>query len=336
MTYDLIVVGDGLAARVFLYNLNKCVKSRNSQIPNVLVISDNQSFAPCSLNSTATISTVGLQEGVGEHGDLLLRAYREFEDFTTVLPEGIVTKSKHYQVFMGDDLARFEGRYGEAINLGGNLRGAKGDSYLARPQALLEFLLQGSRSHLNIINSLDAVIALDHQGLIVTARGRLQAKRVLIAAGAAGEELLADTRDFGSSPKVGESIFGSYLEWECDNPCTHLGSSWQLGLSKFNVIYRELDQRLLLGGTTTKSVHCFHPIHMKTQYELAQQLLEGALPSFQSAAYRVGERSKLAGRRPFWGKVAGQTYAIRGFYKNGYTLAFLAARGLMELEDFAY
>lgn len=329
MTYDLIVVGDGLAARVFLYRFSGFIRQYNSQIPSVLVISDAQTYTPCSLKTTATISKVGMQPGVGEHGDLLLRAYDEFESFARELPAKIVTCAAHYQVFMGNmdkDEERFCRRYGTPSEISPGLRAVKGESYLADPVAMMNYLKSGSE--VTYVN--DSVLALDHSGVVMTLNGRYQAKHVLVAAGGAGEELLADSRNLGNSPSVGESVFGSYLEWEGTNPLPNLGESWQVALSKFNVLYRHLDQKLLLGGTTTKNIHCFHPVEMKEQYELAQEVLEGRLPCLNAAKHLVGERSKLAARRPFWGRVAGRIWAIRGLYKNGFTLAFLAARELLE------
>lgn len=341
MTYDLIVVGDGLAARVFLYELNKCVKSRGSQIPNVAVISDSSTFAPCSVNTTATICKVGLQEGVGEHGDRLLLAYECFESFlaeirSEVKSDEFCLGANHYQCFMGEGEDRFSARYGEISEVeisgakGATLfKASRGNSYLVSPLKLLSYLEENSSSHLNITRIKDRVIALNHLGTLVGSKSKYQTRCVLVAAGGAGEELLADTNEFGVSPKVGQSVFGSYLEWTTSNPIPSLGSSWQVGLSKFNVIYRQSDRKLLLGGTTTKNAHCFHPHHMMEQYLIAQKKLAQVLPAFDEAEFKVGERSKLAGRRPFWGEISGQTLAIRGLYKNGFTLSFLAAKELV-------
>ncbi len=333
MTYDLIVVGDGLAARVFLYQLSELLRESCAQIPSVLVISDNQSYTPCSLRTTATISKVGMQMGVGEHGDRLLRAYGEFENFARALAPGIVTQTRHYQVLMEDDPAnegRFHKRYGPTIVTSMGLKAAVGESYLVDPLALMNFLSSQSIFNDQLLHIKESVLALDHEGAVVTLRGRYQGKYIFVAAGAPGEELLADTRELGDSPAVGESVLGSYLEWSCDNPLADLGESWQVALAKFNVLYRHLDRRLLVGGTTTKNIHCFHPLEMKSQYDMAQEVLGAKLPPFSEASHLVGERSKLAGRRPYWGHITGRTWAVRGLYKNGFTLAFLAARELLE------
>jgi len=113
-----------------------------------------------------------------------------------------------------------------------------------------------------------------------------------------------------------------------------LGESWQFALSKFNVIYRAIDRTLMLGGTSTKGLQCFHPLDMREQYDLAKSVFKEALPEFNKAFFSCGERSKLPGRRTFWGQLEGSVYAIRGLYKNGFTLSFLAAHELLNDEKF--
>lgn len=335
MKYDLIIVGAGLAAKTFLLRLSILIRSGEyAQIPKVLVISEQRSYPTCSLNSTATVSKLGLQKGVGALGDQLLEAFEAFEEMLPEIRKDCFEKAVHYQILSGE-AHDFERRYGKTEALSKNLshlRAAKSENYLVCPDRLLKFMSEKAKEVLDYDELETSVRAVKENGEVITLGGKFEGERVLIAAGAAGEDLISDSfREI----KEGKLASGTFLSWSCENPLRELGPSWQLGIGKFNVIYRALDQILLLGGTNSGEISHTHLAHMKEQYDKANLILRGSLPAFGAAKFNVGERSKLSGRKTFWGPLPGHEniYAIRGLYKNGYSLSFLAAKNLLDQND---
>lgn len=338
MIYDLVVIGSGLAAKSFLLRWALMVRDElTAQIPSVLVLSSAPNYPLCSLNSTATIARIGLQAGVGKLGDQLLKAYGEWEVIMSEFGSEVYTQAQHYQLLL-DSKAQdsFTARYGEVTSMPApldHLKASVGQSYLVRPEALLSAMDECIQKYLPFTQQDELVLKVNPDGEVIGLGGRYQARQVVVAAGAAGEALLGDSFNSELSVPMGKLASGSYLEWQCPNPFKSLGSSWQLGIGKFNLIYRGLDGVLLLGGTNSGELSCFSALDMKAQYDLAQAQCLGQLPPFQQAQFKVGERSKLRMRMPFWGQVGAsdsRVYAIRGLYKNGYTLAFLAGLELAQ------
>ncbi|MGZ3807564.1 MAG: hypothetical protein ACXVCE_05720, partial [Bacteriovorax sp.] len=104
MTYDLIVVGNGLAAQTFLFELfnqqRKDVKSQNFSVAQIF----SEEIAPsCSLRTTATVSLSGIEEGVSALGDHLRESFFLFLEFVKKhSPQGVEAVNQ-YITFSSDD-----------------------------------------------------------------------------------------------------------------------------------------------------------------------------------------------------------------------------------------
>jgi hypothetical protein len=77
--FDLIVVGNGIAAQSFLWNLsNNANKSQNFSVAHVY----SHKIAPtCSMKSTATVSLNGIEDNVSPLGNDLRDSFFLFENF---------------------------------------------------------------------------------------------------------------------------------------------------------------------------------------------------------------------------------------------------------------
>jgi len=80
MTYDILLIGNGLSAKVFLFELlhSDEINCQNLAIAQVFC----ENLAPsCSLRSTASVSLNGIEEGISPLGDLLSKSFDSFVSF---------------------------------------------------------------------------------------------------------------------------------------------------------------------------------------------------------------------------------------------------------------
>ena len=73
--YDLTVVGNGIAANLFLIEY----LSKKSQ--NVLQVHSEDKTPPCSLSTTGTVVLDGVRMGVSPLGDLIYRSFDAFKNY---------------------------------------------------------------------------------------------------------------------------------------------------------------------------------------------------------------------------------------------------------------
>jgi hypothetical protein len=70
--YDLIVVGNGIAAQTFLFELFTKLDVKKRQNFSVAQIYSEDIALSCSLRTTATVSLNGIEEGVSDLGNFSL------------------------------------------------------------------------------------------------------------------------------------------------------------------------------------------------------------------------------------------------------------------------
>ena len=75
MIYDLVVVGNGIAAKLFLFELSKI---QNLQFSKILQIYSEEFAPPCSQSTTSIVSTFGIEK---PNTELAYKIYNGFQKF---------------------------------------------------------------------------------------------------------------------------------------------------------------------------------------------------------------------------------------------------------------
>ena len=138
--YDVIIVGDGIGARVLLHEM---AKSQFFLDKSILQIHNPTNFPLCSFNTTSVVSGGIHKKGLSPLGDLLVDSYDSFVSFWEKHPH-IADRSKQFYIFdenqeqkkkeqfltrYGDDFASFYGA--QAIDK---------ECYIVYPEKLMDCL----------------------------------------------------------------------------------------------------------------------------------------------------------------------------------------------------
>ena len=103
-------------------------------------------------------------------------------------------------------------------------------------------------------------------------------------------------------------------------------------MSEFNFVYRHLDQKVLIGGTTQSDGIFAKDWSSLIEYHQIIKDLIPNIPEFCNWCENTGTRQKGSKGRPYWGPCSNNPdihYEISNLYKNGFTLPFLAAKDLL-------
>jgi len=312
--YDMAVVGDGLGARLFLFFLAQ--KNYNGKI---LQIFQNEMYPPCSLNTTAMVSDLGIEKGVSEHGDLLLASFHDFISFKQKFNLAGVEKVRQIKILTKDENAeQFLKRYKQiqAVNFKTTSFPAATlhEAYIISPEIFLEELKKYYQklnlTKLNIPFKYDEKEKYPPLFLFAGAYPTLHYK------------------DFPTHQvfEKAQVVPGSYLIFK---NVDWYESSVVLGFSHFNIIYRRSEKLLLLGGTTSKLSQTLPDVNaLKSYYDEAKNYV--ALPDFSAAKMQTGLRHKGPKRQAFAGALNAQKtiFGVSGTYKNGWSLLFRFAHEL--------
>lgn len=338
-TYDLIIIGNGISSKTFCYYLSK---QENPFLKKVAVVSDSKMAPACSLSTTSIVSLFGTQKGLSDLGDLNVDSYKAFDSFVNEhKPEGVSSAKQFHLDSQGP--AALVKRFGNAkatsslcenIDLPQKIFMAQESSYVVYPKVFMEWLdkqinassiidLVTLSYHVRSINYIDDGVIVDN------GKEKLKAKILVLCSGAHTKinEVLYPKQKPVNNSKV---VSGSYIQF---NNVNWGKEDLIFTLNKTNLIYRHLDQVLLLGGT-----HCSFGVNLpyvrelKDSYEYFQNVLGGSLPwpSFKSGEFLTGLRHKGQKRRPFYGKLENNVYAQIGLYKNGFSYPFYMAPLLLK------
>jgi hypothetical protein len=315
--YDLMVVGDGLGARLFLFFL-----AQKQYSGKILQIFQNEQFPPCSLNTTAMVSDLGVEKGVSAHGDLLLQSYDCFIQFQKKYQLKGVEKVKQIKILTEtDDAEQFLRRYkmtGPIAFKNKTLEATVNhEAYIISPELFLNELKKCYQS-----------LNLTCQVSPFTFDQNEKYPSLYLFAGAFPSLHYKNFPDHQVYVKS-QVVPGSYLIF---NDIEWNGTSVVIGFSHFNVIYRRQDKILLLGGTTSKLSQTLPDVNaLKIYYDLAKTYID--LPDFSRAKMQTGFRHKGFKRQTFCGALNPQKtiYGVSGTYKNGWSLLFHFAQELSEL-----
>lgn len=331
MVYDLIVVGNGLAAQTFLYelfsHLNADVKkSQNFSIAQIF----SEEVAPsCSLRTTATVSLNGTEEGISELGDELRSSFFKFEQFFKQhQPDGVEEVSQLVTSTNDLDKARLIRRYkvlGPLTSplLKTEVSGVILDSYVLSPLVYTQWFSQKMSTN-TIIQKKNFVKKIEERadGLIhceLMDSEVLTARKIVLCTGAYAKvfsQFYPATQSIGCTSVVA----GSYFEKTIDLNIP----SFYLTIDGHNCIYRSSEKKLIIGSASSDgavSVSDFN--ELKTIVENFRKLVTFDLGPLQDFKAVSGLRHKGIRRRPVVSALNAEKsiYMISGFYKNGFTFS---------------
>ena len=332
--YDIIVVGNGLAANVFLNSLSESSMSNLK----ILQIFDETSHPACSTKTTAVVCLSGVKKGISELGDLIFDSYFKTVDFYNTSSSKGVFKGHSYQVcdeLQKDEFVRRFGSVDEFHDMAGRklskpLLGKKWDNYLISPTPFLEFLRNQVQQKIPLLEVKAGIVTQIGSDFLYIDGEEVSFKKLILCNGAYIKYEFFDLNsDLIGPTKV---VPGAYLQ--ADN--IDLGDeSFVISKKHANLIYRGFEKRLLIGGSTIKKEYGYQceTEEIEQQYQLYSAVFENmgmTLPSYDSFQLQFGLRHKGRQRMPYAGRLRGNVYAMMGLYKNGFTFPFLLADQLVQ------
>lgn len=335
MIYDLVVVGNGLAAQAFLFELFSHLNSDVKKYQNFSVAQIfSEEIAPaCSLRSTASVSLSGITTGISELGDDLSKSFYLFEKFIQNQNPSGVEKVKQIITFSNEgDQEKLIRRYQKLHPLSSplfdsSIEGVELDSYLVSPALYADwFNSRLSKEKIDRKKNFLQGLSLDEEGIIsceLLGKEQVQAKKIVLCTGAYAKifsQFYPQTTEFQATHVVA----GAYLEKSIALPVP----SFFITIDGHNLIYRNCDQALILGSASYKGALTAPDYsELKAIHELFSRSLKLSLGSFNDYKTVVGLRHKGKKRVPIAKALNSEksVYMINGFYKNGYSLPYLCA-----------
>ncbi len=308
---DLIIIGNGIAANCFLYELGR--QKRNLSVLKI----HNEKLAPsCSINSTATISLRGSTKGISPLGDEIFESYQLAEAFIkTEKPDG-VSPSKFYSLCDKDEEDEYIRRFGsleqiekaESLSLKQLFPGKIWDGYIFDPEKFLSFLQNKTPAHTSISGMVTSTEITSEGVSVTTLDGEnYKAKKLLICAGAY-TKIYESLYPAHEAIKNSQSVPGAYLE----KASVDLGpKSFVVSRGGENLIYMAEIKTLKIGATTQKKgIEAPDFAKLNQIYESFQEVIREGLPNLSDFEIKVGLRQKGPKRMPFYGKISPKVFAL--------------------------
>lgn len=338
--YDLVVIGNGIAAQFFLWNLsNSDSISQNFSIAHVY---SNEIAPPCSLRSSATVSLNGIEEDVSPLGNDMREAFFLFDNlYKNQRPEGVESVTRVVVSTNENDTKKLTRRYKTLIEVKNSrlknvYPGAEYNSYIITPEVFSNWISSKITVNKTVypffvrdITKVEDVFQVKlHSGEVVTA------KKILFAIGAYSKIF-----EKFYSPPESESIeiknmikAGTYLERSID-----LGDkSFYLSIDGNQVLYRKnsYESKLIIGSATTIGPYeTPDVITLQALVTKLKDLLTFDLGSYADFKLVTGLRHKGPKRMVICEAIDSEKklFRINGLYKNGYTLGLLGAKRMVDL-----
>lgn len=313
--YDMIVVGDGLMANLFIQFYFNSFPTKN-----VLQVFADSMAPAISEVSTAVVAKRNIQSGISPLGDKLVAAHLAFlVYFQNYRGLGIEKCVHENRIFLDSQgVEQFKKRF-PGYQVSNNDIRFKEEGYLFYPKIFLNELRKDN-STFSLVRVTDFIFQ-KKEGQIFGKYDHYFGRNIFLALGpyrAKWAKLLPPEYSL-------KEVRGSYLSfpWEYKQ-------SFSLTLNSKNLIYRKKDSQLIFGNSQFEGeIGGFDYENLKKEYSEFQKKVNLKLPEIFLAKYCSGFRSKTSGRIPYWGREKDGTLYASGFWKNGYTLSFLAAQELV-------
>lgn len=338
--FDLAVIGNGIAAQSFLWNLDSGEsKSQNFSIAHIY----SEELAPaCSLRSSATVSLNGIEEDVSPLGNDMRESFFLFDElFKSKNPKG-AQKVKRVVVSTNEnETKKILRRYKKLDTVKNPLikneyPGKEYDSYLITPSVFCEWIKDQTKT----VKTDFVSFARD-----LEKRGEIYAVKLLDGREVHARKILFATGSFSKiferfyAPPEADSIevkntikAGSFLEREVD-----LGrESFYLSIDGALVLYRHnaYEKKLIIGNVTTIGAYEAPDVGALIKLlERLKSLVSIDLGEFSDYKIVTGLRHKGPKRLLQCESIDHEKtlFRINGLYKNGYTMCFLAAKRMKHL-----
>lgn len=338
--YDLAVIGNGVAAQSFLWNLSEGEsKSQNFSIAHIF---SNELAPACTLRSSATVSLNGIDEDVSPLGNDMREAFFLFDElFKKHHPPGVEVVKRTVVSTNEGDTKKLLRRYKTLTTVKHPLiheeyQGCEYDSYLITPELFSKWLSDNIK--IKKTNFPHFAKDMEKNGetfAIKLLNGEVVlAKKVLFATGA-----FSKIFERFYAPPEAESIevkntikAGSFLEREVE-----LGQkSFYLSIDGHLVLYRHnsFEKKLIIGNVTTIGAYEAPDMAgLKKLFETLKALLTFNPGEFSDFKVTTGLRHKAPKRMLIASAIDPERklFRINGLYKNGFTMSFLAAKRMKDM-----
>ena len=337
MIYDLIVVGNGIAAQTFLFEFFLSLDVKKRQNISVAQIYSEEVAASCSMRSIATVSLSGIEEGVSDLGNELRDSFFLFDKFQeTHAPKG-VEKVRQLVTFTNEkERAKTLRRYKELSVLNNSLlknsmEGVELDAFLISPEALhLWFSKQLSvhkiahkKEFLKSFNeNAEGVIDCELLG------GEIVKTRKLVLCTGAYSKLFSSFYKETDFLSTTYTVAGSYLERSLDLS----RASFSITINGHKIIYRDDEKKVILGSVSSENGIVLADINeINNILTLFNEKTNFFFGNFSDFKMITGLRHKAAKRRPIARALdeGNKILFIGGLYKNGFTFSHLCAKKIL-------
>jgi hypothetical protein len=296
---DIVVIGDGLAARTVLASIDKNY--------NVLQVADNKKFPPASLSAGALASSYGARRGLSDLGDLNVASFEKFCRFVKSLSLNYEVQKMSY--FINEDgiseieKQRFFSRWGEEkiSNKNGYFL-AEDQAFLIHPHEYLSSLKKQYEDSFDFRSG--TAFEIKNNNVVLDRNEVVEAKFII------------DCRGAYDNQKSHKVAFGSYyvISYEAgDNDIL-------LNIKGTNILYHSQYKKIVIGATTQNDGSMSADlVTMQSWHNPTDNLLESLnLPNidWSKAEIMSGLRSKAKKRMPRF-EWNDSILSIFGLYKNG-------------------
>jgi hypothetical protein len=340
--FDLVIIGNGIAAQSFLWNLQHKTQARNSQNFSIAHVYSEKIAPACSLKTSSTVSLNGIDEDVSPLGNDMRKAYFLFENLVKKYsPEGVEEVPRVVISTNDNDTKKLTRRY-KALSsitsdkIKNSYPGIQYPSYVISPGLFLLWLKQNTKIEKTTIEmfvkNMEKVS--DLYQLTLEDGSFIQAKKVLFATGA-----FSKIFEKFHAPLNSESIeikntikAGSYLERQMD-----LGpKSFYISIDGHQALYRKnkYESTLIIGSATTIGAYEVPDlISLSKIFSKMKDLLAVEIGQMSDFKIVTGLRHKGPKRMLLCEALDENKtlFRINGLYKNGFTMAFLAAEKMAQL-----
>lgn len=342
--YDLIVVGNGIAAQTFLFELfNSPAADVNiSQNYSVAQIFADEISPPCSLKTTSTVALSGIEEGVSPLGNELRTSYYLFEDFVKKhAPKGVRPVVQSIVFTNPKDEQKLIRRYKKLTELNdpllnGKRMGVQTDAFHITPEELKSWFEEFLNNHssINRMRQFVKSVEKNEQGQFVChfLNGEnIVSKKILLATGAYSKifSTFFNFEEMSGEMNETEILAGSYLERIVDFNLP----SFLISVDGNKCVYRADERRLVIGSVSENGAFITADLAgLKKIVQLFNDNLSFNIGEPGDFKIQTGLRHKGKKRRPIFRALDNEKkiFMISGLYKNGFTFSHLAAREVLK------
>lgn len=340
--YDLAVIGNGIAAQSFLWNLSMNTNFNGGEPYSIAHLYTEKIAPPCSLRSSATVSLNGVEEDVSPLGNDLREAYYLFENFFNQhCPEGVEKIKRSVLSTNENDTAKLKRRYKalswiEPNNIKGKYLGIEYFSYVITPKDFLKWMTSQIKIPKDnfpymvkdiIKNKEDFTIVLQDESTLLT-------KKILFATGAFSKifenfYLFSKENSFEEKNAIKS---GTYLERDL-----YLGEkSFYITIDGNLLLYRKNcnENKLIIGSLSNEGAYEFPDIKSLSELLLKlNEIVTFDLGHIKDYSIVTGLRHKGKKRMLICTSLDDEKkiFTLNGLYKNGYSLSFLGAKRMQSL-----